>query len=333
MDLISVIIPIYKVEKYLRQCIDSVVMQTYNNLEIILVDDGSPDSCPQICDEYAAKDDRILVIHKTNAGLSDARNKGLDIATGKYIVFVDSDDFISLDMIEKLHSSIVNNKADLAICDIKIVDEEGKETLEDIVPLTNTIWTRADFWHNFYYNNHCIQCVVAWNKMYKKSIIHNVRYDLGKIHEDEFIIDKIISQCNKISVMEMKLYSYRKRDDSITGEKYSCKNLDILEAYINRAKRGLMNQDYLLYKDTLKFAVGNYIKAYSNLEYICDDGKKRYIKLRKQFIVQYFRGILKPISLKFKLSTLTFVISEKCYLFYIKLKYKIMFYNKEKINE
>lgn len=125
-DLISVIVPVYKVEKYLHRCVDSIINQTYKNLEIILVDDGSPDNCPKICDEYAQKDQRIKVIHKKNAGISEARNAGLEIAQGEFVAFVDSDDYIDSTMYEKMLLLAQKEKNDLVLCGFKKVSEDGK---------------------------------------------------------------------------------------------------------------------------------------------------------------------------------------------------------------
>ena len=126
--LISVIVPIYKVEKYLAICVDSLLRQSYGNLEVILVDDGSPDECPAICDKYQNKDNRIKVIHKKNGGLSDARNVGLDIAQGEYVAFVDSDDFVDEDYIYKLYNALQQNRTSIAVCGIQIIDESNKVT-------------------------------------------------------------------------------------------------------------------------------------------------------------------------------------------------------------
>ena len=123
--LVSVIVPIYNVEKYLRKCVDSILNQTYKNLEIILVDDGSPDNCGNICDEYALSDSRIRIIHKKNGGLSDARNAGLDIARGNYILFVDSDDYIDETMVEKLYEALEKEKAEMSLCSFVYVNDDG----------------------------------------------------------------------------------------------------------------------------------------------------------------------------------------------------------------
>ena len=180
-DLISVIVPVYDVERYLARCIDSILAQTYQNLEIFLVDDGSPDRCGEICDAYAEKDNRIQVIHKKNGGLSDARNAALDICTGEYISFVDSDDYVSDDFIETMHHAIKDYQAKLAVCGIMKFDESGKISVdyapsdtekcvsgEEMVEMT--IWRPA-----------------AWNKLYHRSLFEGIRYPFGKLYEDLFV--------------------------------------------------------------------------------------------------------------------------------------------------
>ena len=153
-ELITVIVPVYKVEKYLDRCVQSIVDQTYTNLEIILVDDGSPDNCPKMCDEWAKKDKRIKVIHKQNGGLSDARNAGLEKAKGKYVGFVDSDDYISPIMYEKLYKCIIDNQADMAMCGFSTVDEKGKVTYINELNLPNCNCNNiANFYVNTEYTN------------------------------------------------------------------------------------------------------------------------------------------------------------------------------------
>ena len=139
-ELISVIIPVYKVEKYIERCITSVKKQSYFNIEIILVDDGSPDNCGIICDKYAETDSRIKVIHKKNGGLSDARNAGLDIATGQYICFIDSDDYIEKDTLKDMYNNIVMTRADITICNYYTVDSEGNKQWES-ENIPDGVWT------------------------------------------------------------------------------------------------------------------------------------------------------------------------------------------------
>ena len=223
--LISVIVPVYKVEKYLDRCINSIVNQTYRNLEIILVDDGSPDKCPLLCDEWQKKDERIRVIHKENGGLSSARNAGLDIATGELIGFVDSDDFILPEMYEYLYGLIIENDADLSICESIDVNEDGianQSELQEEDEVINILSGREALeeliMHSWHY-------VLAWNKLYRAYIFRNIRYYEGRINEDLFIIHHVLDQCRKVAATNKKLYMYTMRDDSIMGK--TSKSFDV----------------------------------------------------------------------------------------------------------
>jgi len=235
-DLISIIIPIFKVEKYLRKCIDSIINQTYRNLEIILVDDGSPDKCPDICDEYAKLDSRIKVIHKKNGGLSSARNAGLDIATGEYIAFVDSDDFVDYDMYENMLYRIKKENADIAICNFDNVDEYlcSIDELNSISPIKDNIYNKLQLFEylgqpNYWY------WVVAWNKLYKKDIFKELRFKSNVLHEDEFIIHHLLGKINKIVGTEKRHYHYLRRKDSIIGNNESRESIiNTIEAFIDR---------------------------------------------------------------------------------------------------
>lgn len=229
--MISVIIPIYNVEKYLPKCVDSVINQTYKDIEIILVDDGSPDRCPEICDEYTKIDDRIKVIHKLNGGLSDARNAGLDIATGEYIGFIDSDDYIDEHMYEDMLSAIENADADLCICGFDRVDEDGKN--KSSTHFENAMLSEEQAYEMLVQGN--VYFIVAWNKLYKRSVVNNLKFKKGKIHEDEFIMHHVYGECTKIVTLEKSYYYYLIRDTSITGVvKGNVKQLDYVESYLDR---------------------------------------------------------------------------------------------------
>ena len=165
MPLISVIVPIYNVEKYLDRCVDSIINQTYKNLEIILVDDGSPDNCPQMCDDYAKKDSRIKVVHKENGGLSDARNVGMEVATGEYVSFIDSDDYISLDFYETLLETIVDNDSDIVECGVvKFYEDNSFDKYSDDLKVTN--YDTVDGLEGLINENPFKQHV--WNKLYNQ---------------------------------------------------------------------------------------------------------------------------------------------------------------------
>lgn len=211
-DLISIVIPIYNVEKYLKRCVDSVINQTYKNLEIILVDDGSTDNCGKICDEYAKKDKRIKVIHKKNGGLSDARNAGIDVSKGRYLSFIDSDDFVDKRFIGTLYNNLINNDADLSLVKYYSFskNEDVYETMEDE---KITVLSRDEYFNLIY--EEPVNSVVAWNKLYKKEIFNEIRYPVGKINEDEAVIHYIIGNISKIVISNLELYYYFQRNDSI----------------------------------------------------------------------------------------------------------------------
>lgn len=224
-DLISIIVPIYNVEPYLRKCVSSILEQTYQNLEIILVDDGSPDNCSAICDEYSEKDARIRVIHKENGGLSDARNAGLDIMTGKYVGFVDSDDWIEPDMYEKLLENMKSFEADMsfggvadelekdgAITTIKVSDYGSEPFAESSVDAMKRYFLGS--W-------------AAWDKLYKATLFDDIRYPKGEINEDEAIVLQLLHQCKKVCYTNQVFYHYMKREqgESITMSSFSIKDL------------------------------------------------------------------------------------------------------------
>ena len=212
-DLISVVIPIYKVEKYLNKCIDSVLKQTYKNLEIILVDDGSPDKCGKICDEYKKIDKRIKVIHKKNGGLSDARNYGIKAASGKYIGFIDSDDFISNEMYEILYFILKKSNADISVVSYKEVSENN-EVNDERKNIRNIDILNAEQSMKFLFdNNKCGN--YAWNKLYKLSLFENIEYPVGKKMEDLGTTYKLFDKCKNIAYCDLELYYYLQRQGSI----------------------------------------------------------------------------------------------------------------------
>lgn len=225
--LISVIIPVYKVEQYLDKCIESVVNQTYKNLEIILVDDGSPDTCPQKCDDWKNKDKRIIVIHKENGGLSDARNKGIDISKGKYITFIDSDDYIEEQYIEILFEMIIKNKTKISVADNLIEYVDGNVINNSTYE--NYLATPFEFFEKMLWGIRDLDNG-AWTKMYSKELFDDVRFPVGKNYEDTATIYKIIDKCEKIAINSVPIYHYMKRKDSITQGKFSIKKLELLDA-------------------------------------------------------------------------------------------------------
>ena len=225
--LISIIVPVYRVEKYLDRCVQSIADQAYTNLEIILVDDGSPDHCPAICEAWAAKDSRVKVIHKENGGLSDARNAGMAIATGDLIGFVDSDDYIAPDMYQLLYENMVENQSDISACGVEMVWNDGTptkmltkagcyvmETLEAMQAVVEESWLKQPVWY----------------KLYKTCLVRDIPFPVGKYHEDVFWSYQAVGRARKVSVFDTPCYFYLQREGSIMGEGYSLRRLDALEA-------------------------------------------------------------------------------------------------------
>lgn len=273
---ISIIVPIYNVEKYLDKCIKSIVNQSFKNLEIILVDDGSPDNCPAICDEWTIKDSRIKVVHKENGGLSDARNAGLAVATGEYIAFVDSDDYIEADMYKKLLSVALNNKCDIVSCKLRMVYENDKNFVtkddsEDII-----IYSTEDAMSALIDDK--IRQVV-WNKLYKADIIKNIPFDVGKYHEDEFWSYKAIGNATKIVTIDYTGYNYLQRSDSIMGNDYSLKRLDAVEAKCLRQEYINLNFPELSQKGFINLIFTCVYHGQLSLKYLT--GKEKNIAVKK----------------------------------------------------
>ena len=275
--LISIIIPVYKVEKYLEKCIQSVINQTYENLQIILVDDGSPDNCGKICDEYAQKDHRIEVIHKSNGGLSDARNKGLEIAKGEYIGFVDSDDYIEADMYEVLYNLLKQYNADVSICNFYTVSQ-GKIAIKNA---ENGIkeYNRIEILKEVLLDNN-IQSY-AWNKLYKKELFDEIKYPVGKKYEDIGTTFYLLEKCNKVVVTGKSEYYYINRQDSIVNNVTESTITDYIELIMQRydyieeniKELSSYNKDYL--KRILKTAE----KDIKSLNEVGDYTKKKYEEL------------------------------------------------------
>ena len=204
-NLISIIVPVYNVERYLEQCVDSILAQSYHNLEIILVDDGSPDNCPQICDNYAKKDSRVVVIHKKNGGLSDARNAGVAIAKGEYIGFVDSDDWIEQDMYKTLMEAIQVYDADISEIGVKYIFEDHIECQKE---RQICIMNKMEAMSAFLDRTKMIQGCV-WGKLYKSDIAKKNLFPVGRLHEDGFFTYKALYCAHRYVILNSCKYNYR----------------------------------------------------------------------------------------------------------------------------
>lgn len=231
MEQISVIIPIYKVEAYLDKCVASVVGQTYRNLQIILVDDGSPDNCGALCDQWAQKDSRITVVHKENGGLSDARNAGLAVATGALVSFIDSDDWIDPDFLQTLYDAMTAQDAQIAECAIRLVDEEG-----------NVLRTRGSVKTEAVDKLEALKLLVkedgiyqtVWNKLYRRQVLEGILFAKGKYNEDDFWTYQVFDRSQRLALLDKPMYNYLQRGSSIMGVGYNLRRLDGMEARFMR---------------------------------------------------------------------------------------------------
>nr|WP_297705745.1 glycosyltransferase [uncultured Butyrivibrio sp.] len=314
--MISIICPVYNVEKYLVRCISSLICQTYANIEIILVDDGSTDNSGKICDDYAGKDNRISVIHKENGGLSSARNTGIDVASGDYILFVDSDDSISPRIIEDFYARIIDTESDMVIGGIKRVDEQGKY-LDSLDWGEDAVVSKHEYWVRFFEQKNGLGVVVN-GKLYKKRIFDDLRFDEGKIFEDELIIHKIIDLCDRICIINDEYYFYTKRNDGIMGKTKGVVNgYDKVEAYIKRAEY-LYNTNELSFSlQCLEDAINRYFMVVSNPN---NSDIKRKLEIKKMLsdVLRKVEGNSKRYLLKkslflyaYKAMEITWIIRER----------------------
>lgn len=265
MDRISIVVPVYNVEKYISKCIESIIEQTYTNLEIILVDDGSTDISGKICDEYAIQDDRIKVIHKKNGGISDARNAGIIISNGKYIAFVDSDDYIDRCFIEKLYNACIDFNCDISICEFTRVKGNNALVENDYETYTAQLYDKKQECKKM----NSVVSIVVWNKLYRKDLFDDIKFPVGRGNEDLATSYKLMYKANKVIIINSKLYYYRMRENSITRMEYSIHNLDELLAIEERNEFYLENKDEDLYKSSL----GAYLERLAS-HYYC---AKKYL--------------------------------------------------------
>ncbi len=278
--LISIIVPVYNTEQYLDKCVDSIVNQTYTNLEIILIDDGSPDNCGDICDEWAKKDSRIKVIHKPNGGLSSARNAGLDNSTGEYIGFIDSDDVIEPEMYEKMLKNIQNTHADVCMCGCKIINEQGELLLEN------------NFSNKVYNIDEIIEEIIlplktaVWDKLYKKELIGLIRFLQGRIHGEDLLFTlNLLANDLSISAISGAYYRYIKHPSSITTSKFSNRSFD--EVYCKDQAYKIIEEKFPIYKE--KARVWCFRARMNVMRHIY---KEKEIKEYSQELIQYKKYVI-----------------------------------------
>lgn len=318
--LVSIIIPVYMVEKYINECIESIVKQTYTNIEIILVDDGSKDRCPQICDDWAKRDDRIKVIHKTNGGLSDARNVGLDKAEGKYVAFLDSDDFVSMRWIEEMLNVALDFNADVVACG-RYIYKSGECSPVHCLPEIK-LFTPEQAIGEILLGRELEEA--AWDKLYKKELFESRRFPVGEINEDIVTIPYIIEECHAIYHVGKPLYYYRQTTEGITKSGYNSKKSIYLK-HIKEIKNHV-EKKYPTLKEEVSVFVGRY--SYALLLQLslnkndCKKYKKDY-KIYLRFLRQNTRSLLMTDCLGIKDKIQIILIDGNVFSYLIRIKKKI----------
>lgn len=295
-ELISVIIPVYNVEKYLIKCFESITNQTYKNIEIIVIDDGSKDRSGMICDEYAEKDDRIKVIHKENEGVSTARNIGIRNASGEYITFIDSDDYVANNYIEILYDYCKKSDADLSVCGV--IDVKGKKIIRESKGVNKIIDGKEALKELL--DEKYFSCVI-WAKMYKTNIMKKYEFNREtKIAEDLEVLYKLLPTLNKVVInTKNKLYFFRERENSAISDKFNVNHLieiDISNNIINYVSEN--------FPEIEKYAIKRYIRA--NMSYILKILKQeeiddKILKMLRHNILRYKRQAYYKFSIKRKI--------------------------------
>ena len=314
MSEISIIVPVYDVEKYLENCIESILNQTFKDFELILVDDGSTDNSGKICDIYEKKDSRIKVIHKNNGGLSSARNAGLDIACGKYVGFIDSDDSIHPRMYEILYDLIKKYESDISCCNYKKIYDIFKDEYENVNSLEVIEMSNIEAIKNLYDKEIGVKLVIACNKLYRKNLFDNIRYKVGRVHEDEFMAHRILYNCKKITYVDNELYYYLQREGSIMSKKSYKRKVDALLSKSDRMrfcnKVGLTSMS----DNICKIYEFDFFNLYKQLLNECSVNAEFLKEIRRDFILNlYILLRQKDIHIKEKISCLIFAISPKVY--------------------
>lgn len=272
MKKISVIVPLYNAEKYLDRCIGSIVSQTYPQMEILLIDDGSNDNSAAICDRWSLQDERIRVIHQENRGISGARNRGLQEITGDLLIMVDSDDYISRDMLSCMEDIMNKTGADLVLCDF----EEGKDNTYQFEISGNRaeVITGTEALSRIYGNGHdMLRFVAPWGKLYRKELFKGIQYPAGRIFEDIYVTHRILCKCRSIAVTDQKLLYYYRHCDSIMHEEFHIGKLDYLDALEDRILFFREKQLYQLEQTAMDEYLHSLIWEYSRVRDILQDQK------------------------------------------------------------
>ena len=319
MAEVSIIVPVYQVEKYIRQCVDSILAQTFTDFELILVDDGSKDQSGQICDEYARMDERVRVIHKDNGGAADTRNRGVDQAVGNYLMFVDSDDYIAPTMVECLYRNIVSQNADIAACNyLYLFDNDRKKDFvtnvkSEILSGTEVFYYRKNDRNDGFWT-------VVWNKLIKKETVGKARFRSGRYYEDEFWANEIYQMDIKIVTISECLYYYRQNENSTMRQKKIARSLDIIEAFQERIYIYLQEEEYS--EQAYKVLIYSLEHLEESKKLITnEDERKKYIQAKKRTL-DIINQLKQRTLSRIQRISLVFLGINPCLVFSIGIKFQ-----------
>lgn len=319
MAEVSIIVPVYQVENYIRQCVDSILAQTFTDFELILVDDGSKDRSGQICDEYALTDQRVKVIHKENGGAANTRNAGLNQAVGEYIMFIDSDDYAAPDMLECLYKAISDQNADIIACNYHYIFENNRQK-NFSTQIASEVLSGTEIFYNKKNERNYGFWTVVWNKLYKKEIFEKIRFRCGKYFEDEFFANEIYQMDIKVVTIPECLYYYRQHDDSTMRQKNIVRYFDLIEAFQERI-------DIYLNED--KYSAQAYKVLIYSLEYLAEckklftnkneENRFRHAEKKTKNMIKQLKK--KKLS-KLKRASLWLIEINPCLVFVVGIKFR-----------
>lgn len=323
--MISIIVPVYNIQNYIQKCVTSILNQTLQNFELILVDDGSTDTSGKVCDMFALQDSRIHVIHKTNGGLSSARNEGTVCAAGEYICYIDGDDFIAPNYLEVLYENIYNNNAQIAVCSYRSVNEGEEYSTQENYAYSNVVYTGRQAATEIVKNSNR-NMIIACGKLYHFSLKEKLIFPEGYVHEDEFVTYKVLYGVERVVVIDAPLYLYVQRGGSITNSNYSLKRLDKLLA-LNEAISFFENCED---KELLDCAIKRYLlniqiawyRVYKNMK----TEKQTLDELRNKWLKQYknhIKSVWQTGSVVDLVAVFVFRISPVLYCLFAEITLKI----------
>lgn len=319
MAEVSIIVPVYQVEKYIRQCVDSIMAQTFTDFELILVDDGSKDQSGQICDEYARMDERVKVIHQKNSGAAAARNNGMNHAVGSYLMFIDSDDYIAPMMVECLYKNIVNQNADITSCNYLYFFENDREKDFSTNIKSEVLFGKEIFYNRKNERNYGYWTVV-WNKLIKRETVGKIRFPSGKYYEDEFWANEIYQMDIKIVTISECLYYYRQHESSTMRQKKIARSLDLIEAFQERIYVYLKHQKYA--DQAYKVLIYSLEHLEESKRLITnEDERKKFIQAEKR-TKQIIKQLKKRKLSKIQSVSLVLIGMNPCLIFAVGIKFR-----------